>query len=131
VRKLEQGLARAEWARAHPQPNAHQPPAPPFPLSFSFTSGMVLDAMRRLAPDLDPDLALDSLTPNLVGRLLRQLRLQPHRTASLRVWATTTLHLARLARAYALPVPSDLDHHFTAALSLLSIEHSPEAHGGT
>jgi hypothetical protein len=76
---------------------------------------MVLDAMLRLAADLDPDLPLDSLTPNLVGRLLRQLRLQPHRTASLRAWACNTVGLARLARAYGVPIPPYLARPFAAA----------------
>jgi hypothetical protein len=116
VRNIERRIARADWDTAHSSdsdPTAPQIPA--FPPSFTFTSAMVLDAMRRLAADLDPDLPLDSLTPNLVGRILRQLRLKPHRTASLRVWACTTVGLARLARAYGVPIPSDLAQHFAPA----------------
>jgi hypothetical protein len=113
LRNFERRLARDDWARAHPNT---APVDLPFPPSFAFNAGMVLDALRGLAPDLAPDLPLDSLTPSLVGRTLNQLRFKPHRTATLRVWGITTLSLARLARAYGVPVPSHLADHFAAAL---------------
>jgi hypothetical protein len=118
LRNFERRIARADWATDHPtDPDPTASASPAFPPSFAFTSPQVVAAMRRLAPDLDPDLPLDSLTPNLVGRLLRQLRLKPHRTASLRVWATTAVGLARLARAYGVPIPPHLAEHFAAAQS--------------
>ena len=126
ARNFERSIARADWAAAHPSgsdPTA--PEFPPFPPGFAFTSAMVLDAMRRLAADLDPDLPLDSLTPNLVGRLLRQLRLQPHRTASLRAWSCTNARLARLARAYGVPIPPGLAKHFASAAEPPSATPTP------
>ena len=113
ARLFERRAAREAWTLAYiTNPDRA---APPLPTSFAVTSADILDAMRELAADLDPEPSLDSLTPNLIGRILRQLRLVPHRSANTRLWIITPATLARLARAYGLPLPNFLAAHFPAA----------------
>jgi hypothetical protein len=119
-------MARSDWGLSDSLVSSQSAAAypPPLPRIFTFTAAQVLDALGRLAADQDWDIPRSSLTPNVIGRLLGQLRLQSHRTAQLRTWSLTAVGLARLARAYAVPIPPQLAGHF-AAPAPLAPSHPP------
>ena len=89
-------------------------PLTALPAVLSVSAALVLDAMRLARVGQRWDVPLETLTTRRVGQILSNLGLSPHRMATTRSWNITPAALARLARAYGLPLPDFLSAHFAS-----------------